>query len=120
MVEVRKPNEDWNKYKKQILMFNQMWPKYQNETNKLHQKVYYDHILFCYDSTNVCKVRAQCFSLKSRFFFLSWKDLSEEYLVIPEFLMPKFKENVLICVIVVKKVRNLLLSLLQVKTMLAA
>ena len=96
-----------------------MWPKYQNETNKLHQKVYYEHILFCYVSTNVCKVRVQCFSLKS-FFFLFWKDLSREYLVIPEFLMPKFKENALICVIVVKKVRDLLLSLLQVKTMLAA
>ena len=33
--------------------------------------------------------------------------------------VPKFKENVLICVITVKKVRDLLLTLLQVKKILA-
>ena len=33
--------------------------------------------------------------------------------------VPKFKENVLICVITVKKVRDLLLTLLQVITILA-
>ena len=33
--------------------------------------------------------------------------------------VPKFKENVLICGIAVKKVRDLLLTLLQVKAILA-
>ena len=33
--------------------------------------------------------------------------------------VPKFKENVLICVITVKKVRDLLVTLLQVKKILA-
>ena len=51
-----------------------------------------------------------------------WKDLSRDYLFVSKFLLEatKFKENVLICVIFVIKVRDLLLTLLQVLTMLAA
>ena len=53
---------------------------------------------------------------------LSPKDLSREYLVVPKFLfkVPKFKENVLISVMTVIKVRDLLLTLLQVIAILAA
>ena len=91
-----------------------MWPKYQNETSKLHQKVYYGHLILLW----ICKClegKSALFLKNSIFIILFfwclysfWKDLSREYLVVPEFLMevPKFKENVLICVITIKKVRD--------------
>ena len=55
------------------------------------------------------------------YYYFFWKDLSKEYLVISKFLLevPKFRENVLICIITVIKVSDLLLTLLQVRTMLA-
>ena len=55
------------------------------------------------------------------YYYFFWKDLSKEYLVISKFLseVPKFRENVLICIITVTKVSDLLLTLLQVITMLA-
>ena len=64
-------------------------------------------------------------NFEKNFFWYSysfWKDLSGEYLVVSKFLLevPRFKENVLICVITVIKVYDLLLTLLQVKTILAA
>ena len=65
------------------------------------------------------KVRVQCFSEKflKEFFFQNsyffWKDLSKEYLVVSKFLLevPKFKVNVIICVITVTKVHDILLTL---------
>ena len=70
----------------------------------------------------------QCFSVKfwKRFFFWCsysfWKDLSREYLVVLKFLLevPAFKENVLFYIITAIKVRDHLLTLLQVITILAA
>ena len=62
------------------------------------------------------KVKTQCFSVKLREKVFNsysvWKDLSMEYLVVSKFLLevPKFKENVLICIIVAIKVRDLLLT----------
>ena len=48
--------------------------------------------------------------------------LSRVYLVVSKFLseVPKFKENVLLCIITIIKVYDLLLTLLQLKTMLVA
>ena len=54
--------------------------------------------------------------------FLSfWKDLCRDFLVVSKFLLevPKFKEDVLIYLITIMKVRDLILTLLQVTTMLA-
>ena len=54
--------------------------------------------------------------------FLSfWKDLCRDFLVVSKFLLevPKFKEDVLIYLITIMKVRDLILTLLQVITMLA-
>ena len=44
------------------------------------------------------------------------KDLSREYLVVSKFLLevPKFKENIPICIITVTKERDFLRTLLQV------
>ena len=52
------------------------------------------------------EVRTQCFFCKIS------KNLSREHLVVPKFSLevPKFKENVLICVITVIKLRDLLLT----------
>ena len=60
---------------------------------------------------------------KKIFFWCSysyWKDLSIKNVVVLKFLLkvPKFRENIVICVITVKKVRNCLLTLLQVITIL--
>ena len=64
------------------------------------------------------RLERSVFSKKFRKIF----DLSKEYLFVSKFLweVPKFKEKVLICVITVIKVRDLLLTLLQVITILAA
>ena len=70
----------------------------------------------------------KCFSLKfwKKFFLIFlysfWKDLSKGYLVVSKFLLEvtKFKENVLICIITVIKMRDLLLTFLQVITILMA
>ena len=55
-------------------------------------------------------------------FLFPLKDLTWEYLVVSKFLseVPKFKENVLICVIIVIKVRDLLFTLLQIMAILVA
>ena len=70
-----------------------------------------------------CSVFLKNFEKKNFFwyYYFFWKDLSKEYLVISKFLseVPKFRENVLICIITVTKVSDLLLTLLQVITMLA-
>ena len=55
---------------------------------------------------------------KTNFFWSSysyWKDLSRKNVVVLKFLLkvPKFKENIVISVNTVKKVRNFLLALLQ-------
>ena len=55
---------------------------------------------------------------KTNFFWSSypyWKDLSRKNVVVLKFLLkvPKFKENIVICVNTVKKVRKFLLALLQ-------
>ena len=60
---------------------------------------------------------------KIYFFWCSysyWKDLPMKNVAVLKFLLkvPKFKENIVICVITVKKVRNCLLTLLQVITIL--
>ena len=59
--------------------------------------------------------------LKNKFFLIflfllkRWKDLSRKNVVVLKFLLkvPKFKENIVISVNTVKKVRNFLLALLQ-------
>ena len=75
------------------------------------------------------KVRTQIFILKNFSFFFFfwysysfWTDLFSKYLVVSTFLLKvtEFKENVLICVITGRMVRDLLLTLLQVITMFAA
>ena len=73
------------------------------------------------------KVKTQCFSEKFRKkkFFLIFLSLSKRFFLgifaCFEILigMPKFKENVIICVITVIKVRDLLLTFLLVITILA-
>ena len=83
---------------------------------------------FSISFTQIINVRTQCFSEKFRkktFFWYSYffrKDLLREYLVVLKFLLevPKFKENEIICIITVIKVRHLLLTLLQVIIILAA
>ena len=56
------------------------------------------------------------------YFYSFWKELSREYLVVSKFLLevPKFKENVLIYLILVIKVCDLLFTLIQVTKILAA
>ena len=65
----------------------------------------------------LCKISKSIFLRYSR---SSWKDLSREYLVVWKFLMekPKFKRDCPNFHNHCKKVRNLLLTLLQVKTIL--
>ena len=57
-----------------------------------------------------------------RYSYSFWKDLSRAYLIVSKFLSeePKFKKNDIICVITVIKVRDFLLTLLPVISILAA
>ena len=94
------------------------------------QLLLFNSLLFSFKFKNefiseTFKVRTQCFSEKIWFFrfwysYSFWKDLSMENLVVSRLLLevPKYKENVQICVITVIKVHNLLLTLLQVKTIM--
>ena len=73
------------------------------------------------------EVWMQCFSetFRKRFFLYSYsfqKDLSREYLAVLKFILEvrKFKKNFLICLITVIKVHDLLLTLLQVITILVS
>ena len=73
----------------------------------------------CFNLQEAVKFRTQCFSEKNwkKFFLyilISFeKAFSREYSVVSKLLldMPKFKENVLFCVITAIKVRDLLLTL---------
>ena len=81
-----------------------------------------------FNLTSHLKVRMQCFTEKfpkKNFFWYSyffWKDLSGEYLVVSKLLLKvsEFKKNVLICINTIIKVNGVLLTLLQVKTILSA
>ena len=72
------------------------------------------------------KVRTLCFSenFQKKIFFLYsfsfWKDFCKGYLLNSKFILEvlEFKDNVLICIITFIKVHDLLLTLLQVKTIL--
>ena len=85
-------------------------------------------VLVPVDTSTGIKVRTHCFSEKFRkgfsfwYSYFFWKDLSWQKLVVSKFFWegPKFKENVLICAITVTKVHDVLLTLLQVKTILPA